>query len=460
MEDGNDSEEYGVGKVHTEYEMMFFLKNLHLPTLDFKLCKDIDEVYHACDDWERQRPTLDYDVDGVVIKVNRHEQQKQLGMTSRNPRFAIAYKFPAEQGETVIKDIVVQVGRTGVLTPVAELEPLDLAGVTVSRATLHNWEDIRRKDVRIDDTVLIQRAGDVIPEVVRVISQGCDHDRCDPFRVPATCPECGSVVEQPEGEVAHRCLGISCPAQLKGQLSHFAGRNGADVEGLGKVLVEQLVAKSLVHDIADIYYLNEHDVLDLERMGKKSARNLLAGIRKSKTRPWSSLLFALGIRFVGEYTAELLADQYPSIDQLMAASEEDLSALYSIGPKVAHSVFVTCRDEKFQRIIGKFKAAGVLLENSASVILNPNPNPNPNPQLSGKTFVLTGTLSTMTRDEAKRLIKQAGGRVTGSLSKNTDYVVVGDDPGSKYEKAVELDIAIIDEKQLKELLSSSPTADD
>ncbi|MFC1596013.1 NAD-dependent DNA ligase LigA [Candidatus Margulisiibacteriota bacterium] len=430
----------------TELETMTYLKSLHLPTLEFKLCDDSGDVYKFCDEWEQKRQEVDYDTDGVVIKVNSYEQQEIIGSTSRSPRFAIAYKFPAEQAETVVDDIVIQVGRTGVLTPVAQLRPVDLAGVTVSRATLHNLDDIRRKDVRVGDTVLVQRAGEVIPEVLSVKSTGTEHDMRSEFQMPEHCPECGSVVVKPEDEAAHRCLGISCPAQLKGQLAHFVSRKGADIEGMGSAIVDQLVEKKLVKDIADIYYLSEHDLIDLERMGKKSVQNLLAGINKSKTRPWANLLFALGIRFVGEYTAELLAGEYESIDALMAATEEELAAIHTIGPKTTNSAYLTCRDEQFITIIDKLKSTGVILKSESPTADGDELTTNHQPlttKLKGKTFVLTGTLPGITREEAKAQIKRAGGKVTGSVSKSTDYLLAGTEPGSKYTKAEELGVNII-----------------
>ncbi|MFH1429595.1 MAG: NAD-dependent DNA ligase LigA [Candidatus Margulisiibacteriota bacterium] len=453
---GNSSSDSSQNKIFTEHEMMDLLKYLYLPVVDYQLCVNKEDVYKKCGHWESIRASLDYDTDGAVVKVNSYEQQKQLGFTSRSPRFAIAYKFTPEQVETVVEDIVIQVGRTGVLTPVAKLREVALAGVKVSSATLHNIDDIRRKDVRIGDTVFVQRAGDVIPEVVGIVSKGDDHDKRPEFQMPEKCPECGSVVERLTEEAAHRCLGISCPAQLKGQLEHYASRDGADIEGLGTVLVDQLVERKMVKDIADIYYLNEHELISLERMGKKSVQNLLAGIRLSKTRPWPNLLFALGIRFVGEYTAELLSAEYSSIEKLMEASEEELIAIPSIGPRIAQSVYLTCLDEKYLMIIKKLKAAGVVLEESAEEIASRrNLVAREGQYLKGKTFVLTGTLPNITRTEAERKIKQAGGKVTGSVSKNTGFVIAGAEPGSKYNKAQQLGVKIIDEKGFEELLKQS-----
>ncbi|MFC1478900.1 NAD-dependent DNA ligase LigA [Candidatus Margulisiibacteriota bacterium] len=440
------SESGSQNRIFTEHEMMDILKYLYLPVVDYKVCVNKEDVYEKCNAWEAMRAELDYDTDGAVVKVNSYAMQKQLGFTSRSPRFAIAYKFAAEQGETVIEDIIVQVGRTGVLTPVAELRPVALGGVTVSRATLHNIDDIRRKDTRVGDTVLVQRAGDVIPEVIRVTETGQKHQKRPEFQMPGKCPECGSVVERLDEEAAHRCLGISCPAQLKGQLEHYASRDCADIEGLGTVLVDQLVERKMVKDIADIYYLNEHELISLERMGKKSVQNLLAGIQQSKTRPWANLLFALGIRFVGEYTAELLASKYSSIEKIMEASEEELTEISSIGPRIAHSVYITGRDEKFRSIIAKLKEAGVILEESMEEAhKREQAESSINQNMKGQTFVLTGALPNLSRTEAEKKIKLAGGKVTSSVSKKTDYIVAGAEPGSKYTKAQQLGVKIIDE---------------
>jgi DNA ligase (NAD+) len=455
---------YGVGntaysEAKTEIEIMERLRELHLPTVEFVWCETPEAVFAECDRWESRKSALDYDIDGAVIKVNSKADQESLGFTSRSPRFAMAYKFAAEQTETIVQNIVVQVGRTGVLTPVADLQPVELAGVTVSRATLHNLDDIRRKDVRVGDTVVIQRAGEVIPEVVRLVSSGVEHEQRLVFEMPATCPECGSVVERLEGEVATRCLGISCPAQLKGQLEHYASRDGADIEGLGTALVDQLVSRELVKDLADVYYLHEQELIDLERMGEKSVQNLLSAIHRSKTRPWPNLLFALGIRFVGEYTTEVLANHYASIELLMVATEEALTQVEGIGPKIAQSVVLTCRDERFRGIVGRMKEAGVQFEVGDSqeetrrggsmyppgVVVGKKP-------LDEKTFVLTGALPTMSRHEAEALIKQAGGRVMGSVSKNTDYLLAGAEPGSKYQKAQGLGIPILDEAEFRGLM--------
>ncbi|MFA5927773.1 MAG: NAD-dependent DNA ligase LigA [Candidatus Margulisiibacteriota bacterium] len=446
----------------TEYEMMEFLRELYLPVVEFSQGDEPGDVYQQVEKWEKRRSGLDYDIDGIVVKLNRYDLQEKLAFTSRSPRFATAYKFTPEQAETVIEEIIVQVGRTGVLTPVAKLKPVDLAGVTVSRATLHNLDDIRRKDVRAGDTVIVQRAGEVIPEVVSLVSTGLGHEQRAQFNMPRNCPECGSPVVKVEDEAAHRCLGISCPAQLKGQLEHFAGRHAADITGLGSVMVDQLVEKGLVKDLADIYYLGEHDLLDLERLGKKSVSNLLAGINKSKSRPWSALLFALGIRFVGEYTAELLAGKYHAVDDLIKAEEEELTELPGIGPRIAQSVYLTCRDPKFMKIVEKLKQAGVVLEiadlglriadlSEHSALLTTHSASNTT--LMGKKFVITGTLPTLSREEAEALIKQAGGRVTGSVSKSTDYLLLGGEPGSKYDKALALGVKIISEDEFRKLLA-------
>jgi DNA ligase (NAD+) len=325
-----------------------------------------------------------------------------------------------------------------------------VSGVEVRRATLHNEDELARKDIRPGDEVIIRRAGDVIPEVVRVITPKKKHEKLAQFKFPTVCPECGSKTARLEGEVAWRCLGISCPAQLKGQLLHYVSRDGADMEGFGEVLVEQLVGRKLVKDIADLYELGEHDLLDLERLGKKSVQNLLKSIAMSKERPWPNLLYALGIRFVGQYTAQILAQHYRSIDDLMKASEHDLVAIDGIGPKIAESLSLTLQDEHFIDIIKRLQQHGVKL--AAAGPAEAEPRVPANSPFAGKTLVLTGTLEHFSRPAAADRIKQAGGRVTGSVSSKTDFVVAGADPGGKFDKAKELGIRILDEQDFVELL--------
>jgi DNA ligase (NAD+) len=429
----------------TQWEALSFLKEVGFSVQEQnKRCRDIEEVIAYCNSWIEKRHALNYEIDGMVIKVNSLRLQKALGNTAKSPRWAIAFKFPAEQAVTQVKDIIVRVGRTVVLTPTAVLRPVAVAGVIVSRATLHNEDMIREKDVRIGDHVVIQRAGDVIPEVVRVLPErrtGAERV----FRMPDRCPVCGGRVLRPEGEVAARCTGIACPAQLKELVLHFVSREGMDVEGIGPALVAQLVDKGLIRDPADLYFLRKEDLVNLERMGDKSADNLLRALEKSKKRGLAPLLFALGIRYVGTRAAEILAEKFGSLDALAAAGEEELTAIPEIGPKIAASVATFFKQEQTGRVIAKLKEAGVLMERQELPETNDLP-------LTGKTFVITGTLPSLTRKEAEDLIKKYGGRVSSSVSKRTDYLVAGEEPGQKYDKARELGIPIIDEAALLRML--------
>jgi DNA ligase (NAD+) len=432
-------------EIATQWEALSFLKEVGFSVQEQnKHCRDIEEVIAYCNSWIEKRHALNYEIDGMVIKVNSLRLQKALGNTAKSPRWAIAFKFPAEQAVTQVKDIIVRVGRTGVLTPTAVLRPVAVAGVIVSRATLHNEDMIREKDVRIGDHVVIQRAGDVIPEVVRVLPErrtGAERV----FRMPDRCPVCGGRVLRPEGEVAARCTGIACPAQLKELVLHFVSREGMDVEGIGPALVAQLVDKGLIRDPADLYFLRKEDLVNLERMGDKSADNLLRALEKSKKRGLAPLLFALGIRYVGTRAAEILAERFGSLDALAAAGEEELTAIPEIGPKIAASVATFFKQEQTGRVIAKLKEAGVLMERQELPETNDLP-------LTGKTFVITGTLPSLTRKEAEDLIKKYGGRVSSSVSKRTDYLVAGEEPGQKYDKARELGIPIIDEAALLRML--------
>ncbi|AFV11121.1 DNA ligase LigA [Thermacetogenium phaeum DSM 12270] len=429
----------------TQWEALSFLKEVGFSVQEQnKRCRDIEEVIAYCNSWIEKRHVLNYEIDGMVVKVNSLRLQKVLGNTAKSPRWAIAFKFPAEQAVTQVKDIIVRVGRTGVLTPTAVLRPVVVAGVVVSRATLHNEDMIREKDVRIGDHVVIQRAGDVIPEVVRVLPErrtGVERV----FRMPDRCPVCGGRVLRPEGEVAARCTGIACPAQLKELVLHFVSREGMDVEGIGPALVAQLVDKGLIRDPADLYFLRKEDLVNLERMGDKSADNLLRALEKSKKRGLAPLLFALGIRYVGTRAAEILAERFGSLDALAAAGEEELTAIPEIGPKIAASVATFFKQEQTGRVIAKLKEAGVLMERQELPETNDLP-------LTGKTFVITGTLPSLTRKEAEDLIKKYGGRISSSVSKRTDYLVAGKEPGQKYDKARELGIPIIDEAALLRML--------
>ena len=446
---------YGIGYVigaedaapDTHFEALSFLKKAGFRTNpNTRLCRTVDEVLDYCAHWGEMRASLDYEIDGVVVKVNSLAQQERLGATARSPRWAVAYKFPARQATTVVRDIIVQVGRTGTLTPVAVLEPVELAGSTVSRATLHNEDMIRAKDIRIGDTVVVEKGGDVIPEVVKAVADrrtGAERE----FRMPEKCPECGADVVRLEGESAYRCVGgMACPAQVRESILHFASRDAMDIEGMGPSLVAQLIDAGLVKTVADIYDLKLEDVAALERMGKKSAENLLSAIEKSKSHPLHRLVFALGIRHVGERSARDLAEHFGTMDRLASATFSELTDVRDVGPKVAESVLAFFREPRNREILRRLADAGVnMKEAEKGVSAGKSP-------LAGKTVVLTGALERFTRKEAEEAVLARGGRVSGSVSRKTDYVVVGRDPGSKYEKARELGVTVLDEREFERLL--------
>jgi DNA ligase (NAD+) len=395
-----------------------------------------------------RRDALDFDIDGVVYKLNRLDQQAELGFVSREPRWACAHKYPPQEELTVVGAITVQVGRTGVLTPVARLQPVFVGGVTVTNATLHNADEVAKKDVRVGDTVIVRRAGDVIPEVVGVLlDRRPMRDLLTPvhapFAMPAQCPECGAEVVRIEGEVAVRCSnGLACPAQRKQALIHFSQRRAMDIEGLGEKLIEQLVDTGRVTTPADLYALDAVVLAGLDRMGERSAANLTAGIAASRGRPLSRFLFALGMRHVGEETAKALARHFGNLDALLAASVDDLAKVDDVGPVVAASIVAFCAEPHNRAVIEALR--GVWCDGAAQT-----PKTG---VLSGKTLVLTGTLPNLTRDQARALIEAAGGKVAGSVSKKTDFVVAGSDAGSKLEKAKELGVTLLDEHKLKRIL--------
>ena len=407
-----------------------------------RLCRGIDEAISVYEEFQRQRGTLPYEADGMVIKVNDFVAQKALGTIARSPRWAIAGKYPAEQGITKLKDITVQVGRTGVLTPVAILEPVRVRGVEITHATLHNEDEIVRKDVRIGDTVVIQRAGDVIPQIVGPLSGRRTGDE-RPFVMPAACPVCGSEVVRLEGEVAHRCLNVSCPARIKESIRHFVSKGGFDIDGFGAKLVEQLVDRDLIKSVSDIFHLDRETLSGLERMGEKSAENLLAAIEKSKSLLLAKFLFALGIPEVGEHAADLLAQAFLTLKGLMGASEEVLRAIPEIGPRTAEGIVDFFSNPANKEMIAKLRTSGVRVAVASAPASE---------KLAGKRFVLTGTLSSMPRSEANERIRRHGGAVSTSVSAQTDYVVVGENPGSKAQKARELNIATLNEKEFIALL--------
>jgi DNA ligase (NAD+) len=413
-----------------------------------KLCKSIDEVIDFCNAMEAKRDDLDYEIDGLVIKVNSTALQDEFGATGKAPRWAIAYKYAARQATTKVNDIMVQVGRTGALTPVALLEPVQLGGVTVSRSTLHNEDEIERLGLRIGDWVLIERGGDVIPKVIKVIeSKRTGKEK--KFKMPATCPECGGRVSRPEGEALSRCVAADCSAQLIGRLLHFASRRALRIEGLGYALAEQLIAKKMIRDVADLYRLKLDDLTALDRMAAKSASNVLAQIEASKARDLWRLIYGLGIRHVGERTAGILARQFGSLDRLGQATVEELDEVHEIGLTMAQSIRDWFDDPGNKDLCRRLREAGVRTENEKQ---SSRGQKEGDERFAGKQFVLTGSLPGMTRDEARGLIESNGGRVISSVSKKTDFVLAGAEPGSKLAKAIQLGVPVIDEAEFKKML--------
>ena len=432
------------GKVpfHRHSDSLAALKQLRFRASDdWKLCNGIETVIAYCEDWDAKREKLPYEIDGVVIKVNSTAIQNELGYTAKAPRWAIAYKYPARQETTVVNDIIVQVGRTGALTPVAVLEPVQVGGVTVSRSTLHNMDEVERLGLQIGDTVLIERAGEVIPHVLKVVKEGKNRK---PFRMPKDCPECGSAIHKSEGEVAYRCVNAACPAKRKESLLHYASRHAMNIDGLGDKIVDQLVDNGLVKDVADLYALKEDQVASLERMAEKSAQNLLAEIEGSKKNGLARLIYALGMRFVGERTGQLLAEHFSSLEELAAAKEEQLVTVPEVGPKVAAAIVEFFSETANRQLIKKLNKAGVHPTAEKREVKSD--------KLAGKSFVFTGGLANRSREEAGELVQQHGGKVAGSVSKKTDYVVVGTDPGSKYDKARELGVTVLTEGEFEKLL--------
>ncbi len=409
-----------------------------------KLCAGIDEALELCREWEVNREALPYEIDGVVLKVDSITQQERLGYTAKAPRWAIAFKYAARQVETEVIDITVQVGRTGALTPVATLAPKVVSGVTISRATLHNEDEIARLGLQIGDTVVVERSGDVIPKVVRVKMQGT-HRR--PFRIPKHCPVCGGLVVREEGESASRCVNVDCPARLKESIRHYASRGVLNIDGLGDALIDKLVECGLLKGVADLYDLTVEKLAPLDRMGPKSAANIVGNIDRSRTLPLPRVINALGIRFVGERTAEFLAGHFGSMEKIAAASRDELQEAEEVGPKVAESIFTFFREPQNQHLLERLKAAGLKFEGKR--------RPRAQGPLRGMTFVLTGTLPNLKREEAKQKIEEAGGKVAATVSGKTSYVVAGDDAGSKLAKAKTLKIPVIGEAELIALLEGA-----
>jgi DNA ligase (NAD+) len=407
-----------------------------------RLCDTFDDVLAFCREWEAKREDLPYEIDGVVIKVDSVAQQLALGWTSKSPRWAIAFKYAARQAVTEIENIDVQVGRTGALTPVAHLKPVLVGGVTVARATLHNEDEIERLGVQSGDTVIVERSGDVIPKIVRVSAQGSYRK---PFRMPEKCPVCGGKIVREEGEAASRCINTNCPARLKESILHFSSRSVTNIDGLGDALVDQLVDKQMVGNVAEIFDLTSEKLMTLERMGRKSAANIIGNINKSRRNPLPRVISALGIRFVGERTSQILAETLGSMDKIASATREQLQAAEEVGPRVAEAIFQFFREPRNLELVEKLRAAGLQFEHTVKE--------KKNGPLAGLTFVLTGSLAGLSRDEAKRRIEAAGGKVLAAVTKKTSFVVVGDEPGSKLDKALSLGIPVIDEDRLLSMIA-------
>jgi len=429
----------------THWDVMNFLKELGFPVSPhMKYAENIEEVIDYCNKWEEKRFSLPYNIDGMVIKVNSLSLQEKLGTTTKSPRWVVAYKFPAEQVSTIIKDVTVQVGRTGTLTPVAILEPVEISGTVVSRATLHNFDEIKRLGVKIGDRVFVEKGGEIIPKIVKVIPEARDGDEKD-IPVPEKCPVCGSPVIKDTGEVAIRCPNVRCPAQVKERIIHFASKNAMDIEGLGEQWVNIFVDKGLLSDYGDIYYLKYENLINLERMGDKSVKNLLKAIEESKNRPLSCLIFALGIRYIGTHASEILAENFSSIDHLAEATFDQLSSIDEIGHVMAESIVEFFKNEENLKVIEKLKKAGVKTSREEKEIEKKD-------ILSGLTFVITGTLKNYTRDEITDYIKSLGGKVSSSVSRKTDYIICGEDPGSKLQKGKQLGVKIINEEEFEQLV--------
>ncbi len=431
-------------KLKTHMEVLEYLKKAGFRVNPhYKLCGDIEEVIEYCNSWEGKKEKLEFEIDGMVLKVNDLADRETLGATSKSPRWAIAYKFPAEKALTQVEDITVQVGRTGAITPVAILKPVHLSGTTVSRATLHNFDEIERLDVRIGDKVYVEKSGEIIPKILSVAKdKRTGKER--KFPTPAKCPACGSKLLNVPEEVAIRCENAGCPAQIKERLLHFASRDAMDIEGMGDALVNQIVDKKLVNDYGDIYYLKFEDVKTLERMAEKSGRNLIDAIEKSKSNELNRLIYALGIRHVGEHAAWVLAGHFGSIEKLKDASVEKLTTTPEIGPVMAESIYNFFRNKENLKILKKLKDARLKMSQPV--------RSEGQARLAGKTIVITGTLKSFTRNEAEETVRRLGGNAASSVSKSTDFLVVGEEPGSKLDKAKTLGVRIIKEEEFKKMV--------
>ncbi|MBI5472404.1 MAG: NAD-dependent DNA ligase LigA [Ignavibacteriae bacterium] len=433
-------------KLESHSKNVEILRSLGLPvSKQWRLCRTIDEVIEFWKEWEAKRDSLPFDIDGTVIKVDSRAHQEKLGSIAKSPRWAIAFKFASRKAETVLNDIILQVGRVGTITPVADLQPVFVGGTTVSRASLYNMDYINDLGLCVGDTVIVEKGGDVIPKITGIIAEKRPKG-ATPYKMSSKCPVCGTPIFKPEGEVNVYCENSECPAQVKGRIEHFAMRGAMDIEGLGEAVVEQLVGLGWVKNCADLYSLHDHrdEMIELERWGKKSTSNLLEAIEQSKTRPYHRVLYALGIRHVGQGVAQLLVEHFTSIDQLLAATEEDLQSVSGIGPQIAESVVTFFKEKHNKNIVQRLRAAELLLEAQTS---------KKKGKLTGLTFVLTGTLASYTREQAKLLIEENGGKVASGVSKNVQYVLAGEDAGSKLDKAKKLKLAVVDEDEFKKMIS-------
>lgn len=441
------------GEINSQWSSLELLQQMgFLVNPNRQLCKSLAEVQEYFQQWDVGRKSLPYMTDGVVVKLNNYQLQQELGFTQKFPRWAIALKYPAEEMPTVVKDIIVNVGRTGAVTPMAVMEPVQLAGTTVQRATLHNSDRVDELDIRVGDTVIIRKAGEIIPEVVRTLPD-LRPSGTIPYQMPTNCPECSSILVRPEAEAVTRCVNSSCPAILRGSIIHWASRNALDIRGLGERIAILLIENNLVKSVADLYDLTIEQVASLERMGTKSAQNLINAIAESKNQTYDRLLYGLGIRYVGSVNAKILTQNFSTIAELSQASFESIEAIYGIGEEIAQSVFEWVRVPTNQLLIQQLQASGLKFSSSPAVDNNSN---NSSKQIfSGKTFVITGTLPSLKRDEAKKAIEQAGGKVTGSVSKKTDYLLLGENAGSKLAKAEKLGVNLLSEAELINLLKST-----
>ncbi len=432
----------------SQFEGIKMLESLKFPVnKHFTIAKNIDEVRIFCDRIEELRDELPYEIDGVVVKVNSVAEQDLLGTVSRSPRWAIAYKFKAKEAETKLNKIICQVGRIGTITPVADLQPVFLAGSTISRATLHNFDEIKRKDIREGDYVKIEKGGDVIPKVTAVVKERRNRDSVE-YKIPDKCPVCKTRLEKPEDEVYYYCPNYNCPAQVQGRIGHFVSRGAMEIEGLGESIIEVFLQKGFLKNFADIYDLKKYkdELIEIERFGVRSVENILSAIEESKNKPFDKVLFAVGIRHIGERTAKILAMHFGSMDKLVSAGKEEIENVHEVGPKIAESVYKFFRDQKNVDLIKKLRSAGLKFE------IEKRKDQIINQRISGKIFVLTGTLSKYKRDDAAKIIEDLGGRVSSSVSKKTDYVLAGEEAGSKLEKAKQLGVKVIDENEFETML--------